>query len=510
MQEAGQHKALSAGSTTLWYIAVLAAAGILYATTCAPAILWQDSGLFVYRTWHNDLVGNLGLALSHPFYIIVCIAAKYIPVGSLAHRVNLVSAVFGAITIANLFLLLRLWLGKIPPAIIGAVTLMISWNFWQHSVIAEVYTLYTATLLGELIVLLLYVRTGKSGYLYLLGFLNGLSIANHLLGIFSLSCYVVFTVILLSRRQVSLKHLGAAILLWVIGASPYEYLIIKEALSSGNLQATLISAMFGSGWEHSVLNTSLSMKMMLENIIFILLNFPTPNFVLFFVGLRVLRKTGPSRSFANIMLALLLLYFVFAFRYTVPDRYSFFVPFYCIAAVIIGLGADALLNRFNYKMLTVLILAFTLLPVPVYYVIPDVAKKVYKPLGQRRQRPYRDEYVYFLQPWKQSYRGAERFAEEALNLVEKNAVIYSDTTSVHSLLYVQEVKGRRNDVKIVSGYDKSKDAPVFNRDTIGELMRNSAVYVVSPAQGYCPEFLLERYKFVQAGVLWKVVKNQFD
>ena len=187
MQEAERHKNTSAKNITVWYIAVLAAAGILYVSTCAPGILWQDSGLFVYRIWHNDLEGNLGLALSHPLYIIIGIAVKYIPFGDLAYKVNLISAVFGAVTIANLFLLLRLWLGKILPAIIGAVTLAVSWNFWQHSVIAEVYTLYTAGMLGELIILLLYIRTEKCGYLYLLGFLNGLSITNHLLGTLSLS-----------------------------------------------------------------------------------------------------------------------------------------------------------------------------------------------------------------------------------------------------------------------------------------------------------------------------------
>jgi hypothetical protein len=498
----------SAGSITFLYIIVFIAAGTLYAATCAPAILWQDSALFVYRIWHNDLEGNLGIALSHPLYIIISIAAKYIPAGDLAHKVNLVSAVFGAITIANLFLLLRLWLDKILPALIGAITLTVSWNFWQHSAVAEVYTLFTATVLGELIMLLLYIRTAKKRYLYLLGFLNGLSIANHLLGIFSLSCYIVFTAILLRRRQVRLKHLGTAILLWIIGASPYEYLIIKDIILFGDIQSTLSSAIFGALWKHNVLNTSVSIKMAAEDIILILLNFPTPNFILFFTGLRVLRKTKADRSFANIVLAILVLYFVFAFRYTVPDRYSFFIPFYCIAAVIIGLGADAILNRFNHKMLTAVILAFTLLPAPVYYILPDAAKKIYKPLGQRRQRPYRDEYVYFLQPWKQNYRGAERFADEALNTVEKNAVIYSDTTCAYPLLYVQEVKGERSDVKIVSDYDKSKNAPVFTKNTIAELMKNSAVYVVSPVQGYCPGFLLDNYDFIQKGVLWKVIERK--
>ena len=239
---------------------------------------------------------------------------------------------------------------------------------------------------------------------------------------------------------------------------------------------------------------------------FILLNFPTPNLLLFFVGLWTLRKTAPSRSFANIIIAMLILHFVFAFRYTVPDRYAFFLPFYCLAAVLVGLGADVFLRRFNRKALVFIVLAFALLPAATYYFTPDIARKAYKPLGQRRQRPYRDEYKYFLQPWKTGYRGAERFANEALDTVEENAVIYADPTTVHVLLYAQQAKGRRNDVKIVSRYYTSKNTPAFNENTIEQLMENSSVYVVSPIPGYCPQFILDQYKFEQAGIIWKVVE----
>jgi hypothetical protein len=197
---------------------------------------------------------------------------------------------------------------------------------------------------------------------------------------------------------------------------------------------------------------------------------------------------------------------VFAFRYTVPDRYVFFLPFYYFAALLIGLGADVILRRYDQKALVFVVLAFALLPIPAYYVTPAVARRMYKPLGQRRQRPYRDEYTYFLQPWKTGYRGAERFANEALDTAEKNAILYAYTTDVHALLYMQEVKGKRSDIRIVSDHDKSENAPALNKDTVAGLMDDSVLYVVSPVPGYCPQFLLEQYKFEQVGIIWKVVK----
>jgi hypothetical protein len=487
---------------------VLLAALGLYGFSCAPAVLWQDSGLFVYRIWHNDIQGNLGLALAHPLYILIGMMVKCVPFGDFAYRVNLLSALFGAVAVANLFLLVRLWLGKSMPAVVAAITLGLSWTFWSNAAIAEVYTLYAAQMFAELIVLLQYTRTKRIGYLYLLGLLSGLTIANHLWGVFGFACYTILAIVLLARGQIKLRHFGIVVLLWLIGAAPYEYLVIKNLIATGDVGGTLASALFGCGWQRSVLNTSISVRIALENIIFILLDFPTPNIVFFFIGLLILRKVAPNRSFANIIIAMLISHFVFAFRYTVPDRYVFFLPFYCLAAVLIGLGAHTFFNRSNRRVAVAAVLVFALLPIPAYAIAPAFAKKTYKALGQRRQRPYRDEYKYFLQPWKTGYRGAERFANEALDTVEEKAVIYAYTTDVHALLYVQEVKGKRSDVKIVSDYDSSEGAPAFNQETITQLMKDSAVYVSSTVRGYCPAFLLDNYDFVQAGVLWRVVERR--
>jgi hypothetical protein len=503
-----QNKEIMSSRITLWYLAVLVGAGALYVFTCAPAILWQDSGLFVYRIWHNDLEGNLGLALAHPLYIMVVILVKQIPFGDFAYRVNLISAVFGAVAAANLFLLLRLWLGRSVGALIGAITLAVSWNFWQHAVLAETYVPFAAQMFTELIVLLQYVRTKRIGYLYLLGLFNGLTIANHMWGVFGFTCYTVYLFILLVRRHISFKNLGIVIGLWVIGALPYEYLIIKNIILTGDIQGTLASTFFGNIWQQHVLNTFMSSTIILENILFITLNFPTPNILLLFFGLWALRKQFFSSSFTSIVFALLVLNFVFAFRYIVFDRYVFFLPFYCLASVFIGFGADLFLSRYNSKALTVLLVVFALMPAVVHFVTPEVARRYYPALGQLRQRPYRDEYDYFLKPWKRGYRGAERFANEALGTADENSIIYAYPTDAHALLYVQEVKGKRKDIKIVSDYDNSSGAPEFSTETIADLMNSSTVYAVSPFKHFCPDFLLEGYDFVKEGHLYRVIENR--
>ena len=136
------------------YSIILFISLVLYSVSCAPGAVWQDSGLYQYRVWHGDLEGFEGLALSHPLYHIVAIGAKHLPFGEFGRRVNLVSAGAAAFAVANLFLLMRLWLGREFPAVIAALTLAFSHTFWWHASLAETYTLWVALLLVEMLVLL--------------------------------------------------------------------------------------------------------------------------------------------------------------------------------------------------------------------------------------------------------------------------------------------------------------------------------------------------------------------
>ncbi len=465
------------------YLAVFLIAAVLYIATCAPGPLWQDSGMYQYRIWHNDIQGNLGLALSHPLYHIIGIGVKHIRLGEFAYGINLISAVAAAFTIANLFLLLRLWLGRILPAVIAAATLALSHTFWRHAVITETYTLYTALLMTELLVLLQYVKTKRIVFLYLLGLFNGLAIANHMFAAIAFVCYLVFLIFLLARRQIRLRHFGIIVLLWIIGAFPYEYLILKNIIRTGDFTATLASALFGSSWQRNVLNVSFSAGLVKENLLLLIYNFPTPNVIFFFAGLWGLRRISPAHNFANILLALLILFFVFAFRYTVPDRYAFFIPFYCLASILIGVGFNLLIPKPNRRILCWIIFIFALLPIPAYIIAPGIAQKQKFNLSTRADVPYRNDYIWFLQPWKAGYSGAEKFADEVFEILEPSAVVYADNTMVYPLLYMQEVKGKRADIKIISEYAGSEAVPLLSEKSIEQWLSEGDVYAVSPIAG---------------------------
>jgi hypothetical protein len=492
----------------LHYTILLCAALALYIVSCAPGLLWQDSGLIQYRVWHNDIEGPLGLALSHPLFYLLAIGVKYIPAGEFAYKVNLVSAIAAAVAVANVFLLVRLWLGRSFPAVIAAVTLGLSHTFWLHACMAETYTLWTALFTAELIMLLRYIRTDRVHYLYALGLLNGLSTSVHILAVIPLACYAAWLLSVRSQRELYRRDLAIVVLLWVAGAMPYEYLIVKNMIQTGDVAGALSSAAFGRSWQGAVLNVSLSMKMAQENLLYILFNFPSPNILLFFAGCFGVFKLSRPGGLRSVAVGLLVLFFVFAFRYTVPDRYAFFIPFYCMVAILTGVGTCWLQDWTNHKVVALLILFFGVLPVGIYAVAPTVVRRAPLDIGTRNDIPYRNDYSYFLQPWKTGYRGAGRFAREALKQAADNAVIYADLTTVAPLLLAQQAEAKRPDVAIISGTVNSKDAPQLNEHTIAQLLRDRPIYVVSSRPRYCPDFVLREYDLVQAGILWRIVERR--
>ena len=493
------------------YLIVLALATALYVISCAPGPLWGDSGGFQYRIWHNDIEGRLGLALAHPLYHIIGVVVKYIPIGEFGFRVNLISAISAAVAVANVFLFLKLWLGRNIPAVIAAATLALSHTMWLFASIAEVYTLYTALFTVELILLLQYCKSERVGYLYLLGLFNGLAIANHMWGIIPLACYVVFVAILLIRKRINVKNIAVMLLLWIVGAGPYEYLIVGNIIKTGDIISTLGSAVFGigRGWQGAVLNTSLSGEIVKENLLLMAYNFSTLNALLFFPGLYGLNKVSPSRSFRNLLLAMLVLFFVFAFRYTVPDRYVFFLPFYCLGTTLVGVGFNLLVAQPNRRILACLALIFAFMPIPFYIIAPIIAQKTQFRLPTKREIPYRNDYTYFLRPWQKRNHAPELFANEALGSVENGAIIIADGTTVYALWYLQEVKGKHANVKVVSSEYGTYENPIAfpTKDTIGQLMAERAVYVVSPVAGYCPDYLLKHYDFIRTGPIYRVVER---
>src|SRR3954447_21895470 len=147
----------------------------LYVRTLAPALLLGDGAEF------QTLAATLGMAhpTGYPIYLLLGKLFTWLPIGTTAYRVNLLSACAAALALALLYLLGRRLGCRRSAALVGPLALGVCHLFWWHAVMAEVYTLGAMFLAGVLLLLFTWRHTGNWRWLLAAGLLGGLSLGVH-------------------------------------------------------------------------------------------------------------------------------------------------------------------------------------------------------------------------------------------------------------------------------------------------------------------------------------------
>ena len=147
----------------------------LYIRTLAPGLIPGDSAEF------QVLAHQLGIAHTpgYPVYLLLAKLVTLLPIGDIAYRVNLFSAIMAALAVVGVYLAARLLQLNRWPALFGSLILLVSYSFWSQAVIAEVYTAAAAFAIFILVGVLGWSQTGKPGFLFAAGLLGGLSLGIH-------------------------------------------------------------------------------------------------------------------------------------------------------------------------------------------------------------------------------------------------------------------------------------------------------------------------------------------
>jgi hypothetical protein len=212
-----------------WWLAagVALVALSVYIATLAPALTFEHSG-----TDGGDLIAaarTLGVPhpTGYPTYTLLAWLFTHVPLGSLAYRVNLLSAVCAAAAVGFFCRSVELLAPAAEHPLVlpaaAALTVAFSSLFWSQAVISEVYALL-ALCSSVLLWLLIRWRNGKGDHtLWLGGLVLGLGLGNHLTLVFSLPA----ALLLLwpeRRRLFRLRTLLPTMGLFALGLSVYLYL----------------------------------------------------------------------------------------------------------------------------------------------------------------------------------------------------------------------------------------------------------------------------------------------
>lgn len=197
----------------------------LYTLTLAPTVYNLDSAELTTAA----ATGGLVHATGYPLYLLLGRIWSWLPVGDVGYRMNLFSAVNGALTVAlGDIILRRLDVG--PWAAFGALGLLACAPFfWALSLIAEVYTLHTALMAAIILLLIHWADRPTPAHLALVALTLGLSAGNHaatLLLVPGCLWYVTTTAIVrrLARHVLKLRALLLALAALLAGLSIYLYL----------------------------------------------------------------------------------------------------------------------------------------------------------------------------------------------------------------------------------------------------------------------------------------------
>lgn len=426
-------------STLRDWLLLFAGTLVLYGLTANRGAQWQDSGAHIWRIITGDLLNERGLALSHPLHYYLGRLAIAPGLRAPAHAITLVSALCGAVAVANTYGCVRALTRCRTSSVLAAVSLALAHTVWQMATITETYTLVIALLSAELWAMVMFQTTGRAGFAWLMALMNGLGVANHMQASLTTPLVLIVAYGGMSRRQLTIKHLLAGTTLWLVGSLPYSALVFSEWMRSGDLAATLASALFGRDFAPAVMHVVPSAHNALVTVGFASLNFP--NLLLPLAGLGLLNVWRFRRKL-HVQLPLgaaLIVHAAFALRYQVVDQHTFFLPTYLLLCIFGGMGLSDLLagaaRSSRSRWVGAVVAMLTLTPL-IYATAPRVARSLGVLEGIERHKPYRDDYDYLLIPWSFAETSADRMSRHAEQLAQDGStILYEDRMAEGALHY---------------------------------------------------------------------------
>ncbi len=444
---------------------ILGGALLFYLLTLAPSVLWGDDAFFQYSAYAGERqpTGN-----NHWLWFVTAQLFTKLPIGTVAYRVNLVSAIAAALTVAMMFLAaLEIGLRR-DAAVVTAVSLAVAHTFWTHAVRAEVYTLFTFFMAIQLWLWLRWRMDDVRPFYAAMG-LWGILFWAHQMTVLLLPAFIVL--LWLRRDWLSRRQWGISLIWLAVGGVVFFTILTLEIARPAGVstfQAMRLYLTYAGDTDFSQAMLDFSTQLILRDVAlwlgFLGLQFVGIGGILGIIGGIAVWWKRPSAAWAAIT-TLYITSVLFAISYRVNDRFAFYLPSYVAFVLFIGAGWQWLtenwLNR-KPRLRIVLLAGILLIPLFTYYAISDTMTTLdINPLGVR-DLPGREPNWFFLWPAKTGYLGAETYGRTAFAAVPPNGALLADHTPYEALRYLQQVEGVRPDVNLIKVQVGADITPVLD------------------------------------------------
>jgi hypothetical protein len=436
-------------------------AGGLYVLTLAPSVMPGDYAEFQF----SAAILGVPHPTGYPLYILLGKLFTMLPVGDVAYRVNLSSAVYMAGAVGMLYAvslrLLRLCgLGRLWWAAgVGAALFAVAPTPWSMALVARSYAL-NALLVGSVVYCLISWRvTAKSGWFYAACLLIGLSMVHHGTTYLLLPAYGLYLLAVevgLGRPRgtaeggVSVnpagsgrwKRLTLGVVAFLLGYSPILFLVYRFVWGSPYYWGSpttwkdFFNLLTGGPFQNQVFGFGMDVGTQLERVAFGISELSgqyTPvGILLGVVGLVALWRL---RRLEAVLLTLMMLgNFLFAMNYSLVG-YLYFIPTFLLWGIFMAVGVGVIAHAVIAQV-PAAVTARVVPTVAAVVVIGAVLYAVtvrYAGIDQSGQTMYRDT------------------ALAMLNTAPENASIYLDWEELSVLRFYRLVYGMRRDITLHSG-----------------------------------------------------------
>ncbi len=508
--------------TTFWVTLCLRWLWILplsfYWTTVSRVPGWVDGPMIADNC--NRLLTGTWVNIHNLFHIVGRLWTLLIPWGDLHFRLNLLSGIFGALTVHFVFVNGFKMTRNPTASLMSALAVMLGHSLWWHSTNLEVYTLNTVLIGMILFYILRYQETGHLMDLYKTIFIFGLGLENHILmglfgfGFITLSLHptqwrkifrpmilakilFVFGLALQIFLFIFLKEFNERLLQSVNNSPHNQWFILKDMINN------LTGGHFKSHMFPSALSAHQKWNWRVNYFFLLLMNYPSVAFLAGFLGLYQFSKRKDLRIAFLFFITGLTIQFIWSSNYLIWDMYAFALPVWVLFGMAMPLGFDFLLQKgTRIKKATYLLLLTFLIGPYIYSQVPKWDKEN----GFWRNYFSYFDYVsnlwdaslFFGNPNKMNYRATTEMADIFFRTMPIGAHIYDDDGKGQYPfgLYYQNVLKQRLDIHIHPLWGPDLTPENIRRlvtELLDFLQRGERVFVSSP---FWPEraILNETYK----------------
>ncbi|MEW6606331.1 MAG: DUF2723 domain-containing protein [bacterium] len=426
----------------------------VYLRTLTPGVGLDDSGELVTCAY----LLSIAHAPGYPLYLLIGKVFTFLPFGEIAFRLNLMSALFSALSCSLIFLIIFFITRSRFSGLMSSFCFGFSYTCWTLSIKAEVYTL-NIFLLSLLIVIFLIWRQGKKTLLlYLFFFIYGLSPGNHLTIILFLPIFFYFII----KERV--RQLGKFILPFFLGLSIYLYIPIRsfdDIIVVNWSKVTTFNDFFNyiSGSHFKKLLFCSPVFEVTKNLwhYFLLLITQFPAFAFSFGIIGFLKSF--NKNFTLLISLMWLFLVIFCINYDIGDIWSLYLPTYLFFSLFIGMGIWFLIKRTSpHKQLwtqaIIIISLFFSFQLPYW-------------LGG-----YKIDRSKYFSPYD--------FCSQALRWLPHNSLVISNWGYATCFWYCQNVSFLRKDIKVVTCKKEKGNLEIM----LKKYPSYSSIYLIYPRYEY--------------------------